>query len=70
MTRDEALLKLLSIEPETKDRLIVATGWPAEETESVLGRLLADGRVTYTTRGPGSGYGVGRRRYYPATEAT
>lgn len=46
MTRDEALLKLLSIEPERRDRLHHITGWPAGETEAVLDRLERQGLVT------------------------
>lgn len=41
MTRDEALLKLLAIEPERRDRLHHITGWPAGETEATLQRLEA-----------------------------
>lgn len=58
MTRDEAMLKLLAVEPETRDRLIDITGWPMEETTGVLDRLVAQKRVTYVN--------LGGRRYYPA----
>lgn len=66
MTRDEALLKLLAVEPETRDVLIQVTGWPVDETNAVLNRLLSERKVAY-----GSGpYGVeGRRRYFPARRA-
>jgi hypothetical protein len=61
MTRDEALLKLLAVEPETRDQLIIVTGWPADETVAVLDRLLEQKRVGYGN-GP---YGAeGRRRYF------
>ena len=30
MTRDEALLKLLAVEPDTKDQILRVTGWDAE----------------------------------------
>jgi hypothetical protein len=62
MTREEALLKLLAVEPETRDRLIVVTGWPAEETAAVLDKLLAEKRVGY---GNGPYAAEGRRRYFP-----
>lgn len=62
MTRDEALLKLLAVEPETKDRLIVCTGWPKDETIAVLARLLAQRRVTYRNGWQGA---ESRRIYYP-----
>lgn len=62
MTRDEALLKLLALEPETKDQIIVCTGWPADETLAVLDRLVIERRVTYRNGEQGA---EGRRRYYP-----
>lgn len=63
MTREDALLKLLAVEPETRPRLIVVTGWPAEETSAVLDKLVAEKRVTYIN---GGGYGAeGARMYYP-----
>lgn len=66
MTRSEALLKLLAVEPETRDQIILITGWPADETAAVLDKLVAERRVTYGT-GP---YGTeGRRRYYPRAQA-
>lgn len=63
MTREETLLKLLAVEPETKDRLLLVTGWPAEETEAVLQKLVAQRLVTYRN---GSHGAHGRRQYYPA----
>lgn len=65
MTRDEALLKLLRVEPETKDGLILVTGWPVQETLDVLDRLVAEKRVGYGT-GP---YTTGRRLYCARPEA-
>jgi hypothetical protein len=62
MTRDEALLKLLAVEPESRDRLIVVTGWPADETAAVLDRLLSERRVTYVNGMAGA---EGSRLYYP-----
>lgn len=61
MTRTEALLKLLAVEPETKDRLIVVTGWPAEETSALLEDLLHDKRVGYVNGPHGA---EGKRLYY------
>jgi NaMN:DMB phosphoribosyltransferase len=48
MTRDEAMLKLLALEPETRDRIIVTTGWPVEETCAVLDGLVERGAVEFT----------------------
>jgi hypothetical protein len=64
MTREECLLKLLSIEPETQDRLIQITGWPADETVAVLQKLVREHRVGYGN-GP---YGCHGRRPYFARE--
>lgn len=65
MTREEALLKLLSVEPETKDQIVLITGWPAEETVAVLDKLVREHRVGYG-RGPNGCHG---RRPYFAREA-
>jgi len=62
MTKEEALFKLLALEPETRPRLIAVTGWDAEETESTLDKLVKDGKVTYRN---GSHGAFGERRYYP-----
>jgi hypothetical protein len=59
MTREEAMLKLLAMEPETRDRLIVITGWPADETIAVLDQLMTQKRVSYST-----GASHGRRVYF------
>jgi predicted Rossmann fold nucleotide-binding protein DprA/Smf involved in DNA uptake len=64
MTRDEALLKLLAVEPETRDRLIVVTGWPVEETVATLERLVNEGRATYINGGDARI--PCQRVYYPA----
>jgi hypothetical protein len=48
MTRDEALLKLLALEPETETVLVQVTGWGEEETRSILDKLVQDGRASYT----------------------
>lgn len=45
MTREEALLKLLAIEPERHDRLRQITGWPYGETEATLKTLERAGRI-------------------------
>jgi hypothetical protein len=47
MTREECLLKLLALEPETRDRIIVITGWPADETNALLDDLVARHLVGY-----------------------
>lgn len=62
MNRSEALLKLLALEPETRDQIIVITGWPAEETAAVLDALVATRQVGMTLGG--GGYGHGRRLYF------
>jgi hypothetical protein len=62
MSRDEALLKLLALEPETRARLIVVTGWDSEDTEAVLDTLVAEGKVTYRNGHHGA---TGERLYYP-----
>lgn len=67
MNRPEALLKLLSVEPETRPRLIVVTGWDAEETESVLDGLVQEGKVTYRNGKQGDTHG--QRLYYPTKES-
>ena len=61
MTRDEALLKLLAVEPETKDQLIVVTGWPVDETLAALERLREQRLVSYRNGPAGA---VGRRLYF------
>lgn len=66
MTREDALLKLLAVEPETKDQIIIVTGWPADETAAVLEKLVAEKRVGY---GNGPNGTEGRRRYFPREQA-
>lgn len=66
MTREEALLKLLAVEPETKDQIIVITGWPVRETVAVLDGLVAAKKVGY---GEGPYGSQGRRRYFPKCPA-
>lgn len=61
MTREEAMLKLLAIEPETKPRLLMVTGWPTEETEQTLRRLMEQGRISYRNGCRGAN---GERRYF------
>lgn len=62
MTREDALLKLLALEPETRSRLIVVTGWLADETDATLTALVKAGKVTYRN---GSHGATGERLYYP-----
>lgn len=51
MTHEEALLKLLAIEPETKDGLIVVTGWPPQETLATLRSLSKQKLIAYGREG-------------------
>lgn len=66
MTREDALLKLLAVEPDTKDQIILATGWPAEETVAVLDGLLQERRVSYVNGPAGA---EGKRLYFPRAAA-
>ena len=61
MTRDDALLKLLQVEPVTKQELFVVTGWPLDETRQVLDRLIDQGKVTWIN---GNNGGAGGQRWY------
>lgn len=45
MNRQEALLKLLALEPEREDRLALITGWGEGDTLAVLAVLKARGSV-------------------------
>jgi predicted Rossmann fold nucleotide-binding protein DprA/Smf involved in DNA uptake len=56
MTREEALLKLLQVEPATKVELQMVTGWEIPETNAVLEKLLKDGKVTWINGGNSPGY--------------
>jgi hypothetical protein len=46
MTRDEALLKLIALEPITRSALLVVTGWPTAETLASAQRLLRQGVIS------------------------
>lgn len=48
MNRDEALLKLLAVEPVRRDRLAQITGWPQQEVDATLDSLLQHGLVSST----------------------
>lgn len=61
MSREDALVKLLALEPETQDRIIQITGWPADETVAVLQKLVREHRVGY---GRGANSCHGRRPYF------
>lgn len=50
MTHEEALLKLLAVEPETKDGLIRATGWPTQETLETI-RALSERHLIVRSSG-------------------
>jgi len=47
MTREEALLKLIAVEPVTQGQLVHETGWGIEATKETLARLREQHRVTY-----------------------
>ncbi len=47
MTHEEAMQKVVSIEPITKDELRRVCGWPTDEFERALNRLIELGRLTY-----------------------
>lgn len=47
MTRDEALLKLIAVEPATEAQLLLETGWPVADTKATLQQLVAERRVTW-----------------------
>lgn len=66
MTREECLLKLLALEPETLDQIIVVTGWPADETGALLDRLVSEHKVGY---GNGPHAAHGRRTYHTRMHA-
>jgi hypothetical protein len=59
--REQVLIKLLAIEPDTRDQLIKATGWDADETTAILDRLVARGEVGWRNGPAGAG---GRRLYF------
>jgi hypothetical protein len=67
VNRDDALLKLLAVEPEYRSNLILVTGWPADETEATLDGLVSRGLVTYCTRNTRGIHG--ERLYYPTGRA-
>lgn len=48
MTREECLLKLLALEPETRAGILAATGWPIEDVDQALASLQAQGRIRVT----------------------
>jgi len=47
MTREDALLKLLAIEPVARGNLAAITGWGIDATEQVLQTLVARGAVAF-----------------------
>jgi hypothetical protein len=59
VTRDEAMLKLLDVEPARRGEIVLATGWPAAETCAVLDRLVHERRITYAHRGGSRWYATG-----------
>ena len=57
LERKDALFKLLSVEPDTMDKLVQATGWGREVTQQTLLQLIVDNKVSCKN-------GNGRRVYY------
>lgn len=58
MKRDEALLKLLALEAETRVAIRLQCGWPHGVADEVLTKLVMDGLVIGKN-------GKGGRRYRP-----
>jgi predicted Rossmann fold nucleotide-binding protein DprA/Smf involved in DNA uptake len=56
MTREEAMLKLLAIEPAQRDQLVRETGWGVDETRATLARLAGQGKVTHWNGANGQWY--------------
>ena len=56
ITREEAMLKLLALEPERQDRIVQITGWGEGATLEVLEALRKQGRVDYTGHHSCAGY--------------
>ena len=48
--KDDALYKVLALEPEPLNKIVNITGWGQEVTEQTLYRLISNGRVTYRNR--------------------
>lgn len=47
MTRDEALLKLLAIEPMPRADIPVATGWSIADAAGTVDALMATGQIAF-----------------------
>jgi len=60
--RKDALLKLLTVEPETMDNLVKETGWGHEVTQHALLQLIVDNKVSCKN-------GNGRRVYFVKAKA-
>jgi predicted Rossmann fold nucleotide-binding protein DprA/Smf involved in DNA uptake len=61
--RKETLYKLLSVEPDTLEHLVRATGWGLETTQHTLLQLVIDGRVMCKN-------GAGIRLYHVKTNTS
>lgn len=46
MTREDAMLKLLALEPASMDELVRVTGWGVYATREVVAGLVRERRVT------------------------
>lgn len=60
--KDEVLLKLLRLEPDTMDHLFHVTGWDRDITRKTLLQLVADGKVKCTNRNHFRWYSVREER--------
>lgn len=48
MTRTDALLRLIAIEPVPQAYLVHLTGWPVPDTQATLRELRSQGLVTHS----------------------
>lgn len=62
MTRPEALAKLLALGRLARGEIVLITGWPEEEVDLTIDRLMAERVVTYLQKGEG------RRMYLLASQ--
>ena len=51
MTRQEAMFKVIALEPISKFELRQVCGWPLDEFEALLSGLVSAGDVTYINCG-------------------
>lgn len=53
MTRAEALAKLLALGKLARGEIVLITGWPEEEVDQTINRLVHERVVTYQNKGYG-----------------